>query len=150
MTKFKKRPFRDWLDCLAKTAVKARDKHVCQRCGCKMSFGDHNCQWAHVISRSSNNLRWHLCNALTLCGECHQFAHSHPTEYALWFVKNCTGMWNVINSPMYRLHITWKEEDYRKVEQYLLQKCKDFKVDPLSVPVKYRNKFIKAMKEFKE
>ena len=89
--KFQARPFKRWLDALAREIVKTRDDRTCQigRPGCygTMLPKDKNCQWCHIKSRNTNDLRWDAINALTGCGHCHQWAHANPDSFGVWFAE---------------------------------------------------------------
>lgn len=150
--KFSKRAFKDWLDTLAKVCVKTRDDFTCQiqydaSCSGTMQPLDHNCQWCHIKSRNSNNLRWDLLNALCGCGRCHQWAHANPNQFGVWFKEKYYYRDGYINLP--RASKVWREDDFREVESFLLQKAIDLEVDSLTIPERngYRKRFEKKIKE---
>lgn len=59
--------------------VENRDNHLCARCftsGRRVPL-----QWHHRRSRAVPGPHRHCpCNGLLLCGTCHLWVHSHPTE----------------------------------------------------------------------
>lgn len=151
--KFHKKAFREWLNTLAKVVVKNRDDFTCQinhdsECSGTMEPLDNNCQWVHIKSRKSNNTRWNILNAICGCGHCHAWAHDNPNEFGVWFAAKYPELDKYLNMPR-QVH-TWREEDYRLIEQQLLLKAIDLQVDYMTVPDRgrnYRNKFIKRIKE---
>lgn len=157
--KFSKRAFKKWLDTLAKVCVKTRDDFTCQirrpedhtgACSGKMEPLDKNCQWCHIKSRNSNNLRWVLLNGLCGCGHCHQWAHANPVPFGVWFAENYKVRFDYIN--LQRKNYTWREEDFREVERYLLLKAIDLEVDVMNIPDRgrnYRKRFKKAIEALK-
>lgn len=142
--KFKAKPFKKWLDCLASIVVKARDEYTCQKCG-QVITDPYNCQWCHIKSRTANNTRWLLNNTITLCGTCHTFFHNNPHHLAGFIKTMFPARWEVINQYPFVVG-TWKEEDFLSMENHLLHKAKDFDIDILKVPKTYRDKFIRKMK----
>ncbi len=152
--KFKKGPFRDWLDCLARIVVKTDDNFTCQiqqspNCAGQMMPLDRNCQWCHIKSRSRNDLRWSLWNAMTGCGQCHQWAHANPDEFGKWYADNYPHRWRVLKEmSVYPLH-TWRESEYKYVELELLESAEEVGVDYLNVPVKYRMRLKRKLEELK-
>lgn len=152
MKKFRTRPFRKWLDALAATVVKTRDDYTCQirqspNCAGVMSPRDRNCQWCHIKSRTSNNLRWLLFNALTGCGACHQWAHANPNEFGVWFSEKYSLMNSCINLP--REHFTWHEDDFLKIEAGLLEKAMDYEVRWWDLPTAYQVRFKRKIAELR-
>ena len=140
--KFKKTAFRDWLDHLAKIVIKTDDNFTCMiaRPGCsgKMLPLSRNCQWVHIKSRNSNNTRWSLYNAICGCGRCHQWAHANPNEFGVWFSKHYEGRNNIINELAQQPIKTWRENDYKAIENELLIEAKRIEVDYMNMPVNYR------------
>lgn len=71
----------------AKTQVKIRDNHTCQKCDKQVD--GKSCQGSHVIPMSScrnNALAFDPMNIKVLCAYCHKyFWHSNPIESAEWF-----------------------------------------------------------------
>jgi hypothetical protein len=56
-------------------AVRARDRHICQRC---KRAGQHA---HHVAPRSQRpDLRLDLENGMTLCLDCHEWVHKNPKQ----------------------------------------------------------------------
>lgn len=109
---------------------------------------DYNCQWCHIKSKNSNNLRWDFLNVLCGCGHCHAWAHANPNEFGVWFAQKYPHRNDYINLP--REHKPWKEDDFRKVESFLLQKAIDLEIDSLTIPERgrgYRKRFENKMKE---
>jgi len=152
--KFSKRAFKSWLDTLAKICVKTRDDFTCQiqhdGCSGTMVPLDNNCQWCHIISRSSNIFRWDLLDALCGCGQCHSWAHANPTAFGVWFADKYPYRYRCLNLP--RKNFTWREDDFRQVEVYLLNKAIDLKVDILNIPDRgrgYRRRFETRIEELK-
>ena len=134
--KFSKKAFKKWLDCLAAIVVKTDDNYTCQirmspDCAGAMLPLDRNCQWCHIKSRSSNNLRWDTWNAITGCGACHKWAHDNPNEFGVWFAKNYRHRNENLNEP--RFTKTWKEDDFKQVEHDLLKEALDVEVDYMSM-----------------
>ena len=150
MAKFKKKAFRTWLDVLTKVVVKARDDYTCQRCGKKLIPGDNNTQWCHIKSRKSNQWRWDLNDAITMCGSCHATTTDNPDEFGIWFKEKWPARHEHINTP-YKPR-TWKEQDYKDVEAYLLEKAIELEVDFMHVPTSsgYRARFCRRIKEFQD
>jgi hypothetical protein len=59
----------------ARTAVRVRAHHRCERCG---GMGAH---WHHRRSRRIVDVHQHCpCNGVWLCGTCHRWVHAHPIE----------------------------------------------------------------------
>jgi len=150
--KFKAKPFKNWLDILAKVCVKTDANFTCEirREGCagRMMPLDKNCQWCHIKSRSSNTYRWLRTNALCGCGHCHQWAHANPDAFGAWFAEEHLGDYLFLNFPMHPY--TWREDDFKKEERRLLLYAAELNVDPLNVPVSYRTRFMRAMEALKK
>jgi hypothetical protein len=127
--KFKAKPFRVWLDDLARNCVKARDGRVCQKSG-RLLVDKCNCHWAHIKGRSRNCLRWRLENALTLSGEEHKWGHDNPADFEIWFKSVWPERWTYIEAEWKKPLCTWRESDYREVERYLIEQCKIYNVRP--------------------
>ena len=153
MRKFSKKAIRSWLDTLAKVCVKTRDDFTCQiqheGCAGAMMPLDNNCQWCHIVSRNSNNLRWVLLNALCGCGHCHQWVHANPTAFGVWFANKYPYRYDYLNAP--RKLRTWREPDFRLIEKQLLLKAIDLEVDVLHVPTisGHRRRFEIRIEELK-
>lgn len=151
--KFKATPFKKWLDHLCAVVVKTRDDYTCQiqRPGCAgtMLPGDQNCQWCHIVSRTSNKTRWELLNALTGCGHCHQYAHSHPTQFGVWFVSQYPYRNDYLVDMVLADNKTWRQADFEAVEQALLEKAIDLECDQMSVNTKYRARFARKIHAMK-
>jgi len=126
MARFKAKPFKKWLDALARFAVKTRDGFQCQKC--KAYVIGYDCHWHHIKSRKSNYLRWDLINGLTLCSQCHSFWHDGP-EGAVWLYQKHPARYHYITKRKPKVG-SWKEQDFKRVEQYLIDKIKEFKDDP--------------------
>lgn len=148
--KFGKRAFKNWLDTLAKICIKTRDDFTCQikREGCSgtMQPLDFNCQWCHIKSKKSNDFRFDMLNALCGCAHCHAWAHANPVLFGVWFIETYPYRAEYINRPT-KIK-TWREDDFKKIEAGLLQKAIDLEIDSLIVPVRYRKRFMKKIKEF--
>ena len=71
------------LDRITPRIVKLRDGYRCQRC--ERLPSSQGCHWAHVYGRSRFSMRWDLLNALCLCFGCHQWGHSNPIAFRVWF-----------------------------------------------------------------
>ena len=125
MAKFKAKPFKKWLDTLARTCVKERDDWTCQYCN-KQTQG-LDLQWHHIRYRTLNHLRWDLLNGISLCASCHRQWHQGAL-LQVWFEQNFKARYDYIYSKS-RHEGTWKEQDFREVEEYLIQKCADLNVD---------------------
>lgn len=53
--------------------VKARDRYLCVRCGCRGG------EWHHRRSRSVVDACTHCpCNGILLCKTCHEWVHKNP------------------------------------------------------------------------
>ena len=152
--KFAKKPFRDWLDCLARIVVKTDDNFTCQiqqspNCAGQMMPLDRNCQWCHIKSRSRNDLRWDILNAVTGCGQCHQWAHSNPNEFGEWFVEKYPVRNGVINRWAQKPSHTWYESDYIEVERLLLKEAHEVEVDYLNIPERFRMRLKRKLEGLK-
>lgn len=152
--KFKKKPFRDWLDCLARIVVKTDDNFTCQiqqspNCAGQMMPLDRNCQWCHIKSRSRNDLRWDIDNSTTGCGACHQWGHANPNQFGLWFATNYPGRNKLINDIAKLPPFSWKEDDYRTTEEDLLVEAKNISVDYMNIPERFRMRLKRKLEELK-
>ena len=150
--KFEKKPFRDWLDCLARIVVKTDADFTCEiqqssNCAGRMMPLSFNCQWCHIKSRNRNDLRWNWDNALCGCGSCHQWAHANPDEFGIWFKENYPGRYQLIND-MPPFH-PWKEDDYKRWEWLLLTEAKRIEVDYLNIPERFRMRLKRKLEELK-
>ena len=119
--KFKKTPFRKWLDFLAKNVVKADANYTCEiqqanDCPVHLRPLDENTQWCHIKSRNSNIVRWSVHNALCGCGQCHQWAHANPDEFGPWFAAEHPRASAIINELIQRPPFPWKEEHFRQIQ----------------------------------
>ena len=153
-TKFKKRPFRDWLDELAKIVVKTDADFTCEiqqanNCPVKLRPLDRNTQWVHIKSRNSNAVRWLTQNALCGCGQCHQWGHANPNEFGAWFANTYPSRNSFINEVASRPPYPWKEHDYKTAERYLLVEAHAVGVDYMNMPVKYRMRLKRKLEELK-
>ena len=138
---FKANPYKKWLDALCRCVVKARDGYTCQKCDREV-YG-LQCHWHHIRSRKSNYLRWDLCNGITLCSVCHSEWHDGPVG-AVWFAKEFPHRYEYIYSKP--LHIgTWKEDDFRAIEELLIEKCIEFGVTVDNMPQAYKVRYGKAV-----
>jgi len=142
--KFKKKPFRKWLDALCSVVVKTRDLWRCQRCG--KPVRGRQAQWCHINSRSSNAVRWHLSNSLLMCASCHGDAHARPSEFHEWFSDKYPARKDDI-SQMARQLFTWKEEDYRRTEKYLLSYARGYNVDYTDISKQYQKRLKRLLDE---
>lgn len=61
----------------ARTTVKQRAHHRCERCGCPAPNG----AWHHRRGRSVKDDHTHCpCNGVWLCNVCHVDVHAHPAQ----------------------------------------------------------------------
>lgn len=138
--KFKVKPFKDYLDDMARVACKARDDYTCQKCHKTVSGHDAHCH--HIRTRNYNHLRWDLVNLITLCSGDHDWV-GEGAMGGVW-VKD-TFPWRydyVYSKPRHKG--TWKEADFREIEDYLIGKLVDFEAEPSE---KYLVRFNKRRKE---
>ena len=145
--KFKKRPFKKWLDNLCKNVIKARDGRVCQKCGVRI-INPYDCQWSHIKSRKANATRWLLTNALTLCGRCHAWAHANPDEYGLWFASQWPQSARINIEEAMNIH-PWKQWDFEDAERYLLEKSIDFDMPIEWLEKQYQVRYKAKIKELR-
>ena len=54
---------------------------MCRRCG-KLGLHAH-----HIFSRRHNSIRFLLGNLISLCPDCHNFAHSKPLDFRVWVMQ---------------------------------------------------------------
>ncbi len=154
MAKRSKKAWKEWLDFLAKIIVKTRDDFQCQivhspACAGTMEPLDFNCQWVHIKSKRSNKMRWILLNAVCGCGSCHAWAHDNPDEFGKWFAAKYPHREKWINKINKEPNKTWRDEDYKKVELYLLEKAIDLNVDYINIPKRYRDRFKRMTEELR-
>jgi len=152
--KFKKKPFRDWLDTLARIVVKTDDNFTCQiqqspNCAGQMLPLDKNCQWCHIKSRSRNDLRWHCLNNITGCGQCHQWGHANPNDFGVWFAKTYPKRQEIINLIAQQHPHTWYEGEYKAVELSLLTEAKRIGVDYMNIPERFRMRLKRKLEELR-
>ncbi len=136
--KFSKKAFKIWLDNIAKLICKTDDNFTCQiqlsdNCAGQMMPLDFNCQWCHIKSKKSYNVRWLFEDAITGCGSCHAYAHDNPDEFILWFTKTYPHRLKIIDEAMRRPSKTWYESDFRAMETELLLEAKRIGVDYLNM-----------------
>jgi hypothetical protein len=110
---------------------------------------DKNCQWCHIKSRGRNDVRWDINNALCGCGACHQWAHANPNEFGVWFAKTYPDRNEIINRQILEPLHTWKEDDYKEVEEELLYEAKNIGVDYLNMPQRFRMKLKRKLEELR-
>jgi len=67
-------------------AIIARDRK-CTRCG---MIGE-DLAGHHLIGRRYKKSRHDLRNGVTVCYQCHQWAHAHPSESMLYFAVERIG-----------------------------------------------------------
>lgn len=157
--KFNKKAFRDWLDAICILVVKERDEWTCRKCGEEYLEG-RNCQWSHINSRKTYNMRWDLVNSLTLCSNCHGDAHEYPSLFNEWLREKYPYILKYLNDivagvPRCKSEIrTWREEDFLAKERKLLDKAMDLEVDPMKIKSTggtatevYQKRLIKKLKE---
>lgn len=145
--KFSKKAFKGWLDCIAKLTCKTDDNFTCQirlsdNCSGVMMPLDYNCQWCHIKSKKSYNVRWLAENAITGCGSCHTYAHDNPDEFIRWFEKTYPHRIKVINVWFSMPSKTWRESDFKAMEKELLVEAKLVGVDYINAPImnRWRNR----------
>jgi hypothetical protein len=148
--KFKAKPFKLYLDELAKLAVKTRAGFACEvklaeGCTRQMRPLDCDCQWIHIHSRTSNVIHWDMWNTLCACGACHQLAHAHPTVIGEWFKKTYSDRDSYCLARLAIPPHTWKEIDFREEEQDLLDYLVSVNADYLHVQKRYRQRVKRAM-----
>jgi hypothetical protein len=144
MAKFKAKPFKDWLDSLARVLVKERDEWTCQYEDCPKTC--RGVDWHHIRYRTLNHLRWDLLNGISLCSSCHREWHQ-GAKMQVWFEKKYPARFKHIYSKP-RIEGTWKEQDFLDMQEYLIQKCIDFNIDPYKIGNKaHRNRLIKLIGE---
>ena len=68
--------------------IKARDGHICKRCGNPEREGNifTKLDCAHFISCSYPNSEFSEDNCTSLCRSCHSYLHAHPKEHEAFFV----------------------------------------------------------------
>ena len=150
--KFKKKPFRAWLDFLAKNVVKADANYTCEiqqanDCPVNLRPLDKNTQWIHIKSRNSNIVRWDTRNALCGCGQCHQWGHANPNEFGAWFADTYKYRNECINELIRRPPFPWKEEHFRAVERGLLIEAKECNLDYMNCSVDFRLRLKRKLEE---
>ena len=141
--KFSKKAFKLWLDCIAKLTCKTDDNFTCQirlsdNCAGAMMPLDFNCQWCHIKSKKSYNVRWLFEDAITGCGSCHVYAHDNPDSFIQWFAKKYPHRLKIIDEAMRKPSKTWYESDFKAMEQELLLEAKRVGVDYLNAPIMNR------------
>ena len=143
MAKFKPKPFKVWLDALARVVVKERDDWTCQKC--LKNVDGRDCHAHHIKTRKYNNLRWDMNNLITLCSGCHTVCFHESPEGDVWFAETYPARYEyIIGKPK---HIgSWKEDDFLEVEEYLLQKCVDLEVAPYRRSEAHAKRLIKKLK----
>lgn len=154
--KFSKKAFKIWLDCIAKLTCKTDDNFTCQirlskNCAGMMMPLDNNCQWCHIKSKKSYNMRWLAENAITGCGHCHAYAHDNPDSFIKWFTKTYPHRLKIIDEAMHKPSKTWYESDFIEMERELLIEAKRVGVDYLNMMSSwgYRNRLKRKLEELK-
>lgn len=71
------------LDILWSRAVRERDEHRCRKCK-RSPWEQAAVEAHHAFKRSNMGVRFDLDNGVTLCLDCHRYAHSHPEEFNAW------------------------------------------------------------------
>jgi hypothetical protein len=144
---FKRKAFVKWLDTLAKTIAKERDGWTCQYDGCGKVVSGKDCHAHHIKTCKYYYLRWDLINLLTLCSHHHTTKFHEGIEGGVWFDKTYPARHkHIIEKPIEIS--TWKERDFVAVQEYLVGKAIDFKVDPYRIKNEtYRNRLIKLIGE---
>ena len=145
--KFKATPFKKWLDELARVIVKTRDGWTCQinqpGCAGGMVPGDENCDWHHVVKRSTCGLTlyWDLENSLTACRSCHSWAEANQVDCEIWFANKYPYRWDDVQDLKQIKARAWHQSEYEAVELNLLIKAVDYDVDYLHIKPEYRTSF---------
>lgn len=80
--------------------VKTRDGNVCQRCGkTSKRLNAH-----HIIPRQYKELRWDICNGVSLCPRCHRLgkeaAHQNALLFAEWLKTNKPFIYDYLMNKM--------------------------------------------------
>lgn len=70
------------LDALCREIVMLRDNNTCQKCG-----RTDRIQWAHIVTRGIQSMRWEPDNSFALCQGCHYHGHLNPLQFMLWFTQ---------------------------------------------------------------
>ena len=153
MAKFKKKPFKLWLDAAIATAIKTRDDFTCQWLAsrnCKGSMGPLNpfSDPHHVYSRTNTVIRWDPLNLITLCKPCHRLAERRqPTFVSWWEEKYPNRFYHCEKQLILPLH-TWRQEDYEQEERDVIEYCYDMNVDWLNCKASHRLRLKRAIEDF--
>lgn len=152
--KFAKKEFKIWLDHIAKLTCKTDDNFTCQirlsdNCSRTMMPLDNNCQWCHIKSKKSYNVRWLAEDAVTGCGSCHAYAHDNPDDFIRWFEKNYPHRANIINLYKRMPSKTWYESDFKAMERKLLVEAKRVGVDYMNM-TEWHNYRLRLKRKLKE
>ncbi len=154
--KFSRKAFRGWLDCIAKLTCKTDDSFTCQmqlsdNCSGTMMALDFDCQWCHIKSKKSYNLRWLAENAITGCGSCHAYAHDNPDEFIRWFTEKYPHRIAIIDKYNRMPSRTWRQLDFEILEKELLQDALAVGVDYLNAPImnRWRNRLKRKLEELR-
>lgn len=154
--RFAKKEFKSWLDHIAKLTCKTDDNFTCQirlsdNCARVMLPFDNNCQWCHIKSKKSYNVRWLAENATTGCGSCHAYAHDNPDSFIQWFTYYYPHRLRIIDEAMRKLNKTWYESDFKAMERDLLIEAKRVGVDYINMTEwhGYRMRLKRKLEELK-
>jgi hypothetical protein len=139
--KFKAKPFKLWLDSLARLLVKTRDEWCCQYEHCEGPIGVM--EWHHVRYRTLNHLRWEIDNGITFCSSCHRKWHNGPM-LQVWFEDTFPNRFiRIYTKPP--LIGTWKEQDFLDVQDELVGLCIEYEVDPSRLSGSNGKRLVKLM-----
>ena len=84
--------------------VIGRDNGVCQKCG---SPGDNP---HHAFLRRYMGSRFLKENGITLCTECHRWAHDYPQDFMEWWVEKVGfEMWEYVRMKAMELKVNIEE-----------------------------------------
>ena len=61
--------------------VRDRDFWKCRLCSASKAYSGARIEAAHIVPRRYKAARHELINGLALCHQCHQWAHTHQTEF---------------------------------------------------------------------
>jgi len=156
MAKFRVKPFKLWLHHIAAVAIKTRDAFTCQwqeADGClgAMQPLDENCHSHHAVGKRNVNITaWDPLNLITLCKRCHSRADAMPTEFGVWFGENYRNRYDHCRELLTLPMKTWRQEDFEREEELLIAYCHDINVDWLNVNKKYRDRFRRKIKAYRE
>ena len=133
--KFSRNAFINWLDALARICVFTRDDFTCQMKFAPDCYGSsfptpQDRQCCHIIRRGLYNSRWDIDNLITGCSKCHAALHQ-DVRLGSWFEKEYPHRDEYLTwLKSLPVKSSWKPDDFREKEEYLLGKCVDLEVVP--------------------